>query len=473
MMRRTAVPAPWLGASVFLCLLGSVGLGQDWNGHRGGPARAGSVDGKAGPAAPKVLWSYVSKEQFLAPPALGADRVIVVALGAFNTGSLRLFDAATGQAAWNKSAPVIRLPTVGSPAVAGGILYFGEGMHQTDGSSLHAMRASDGRSLWRLDIPGELVHIEASPSVADGRVYVGAGSAGVLCVDLAKVTLEGKDMPAADAAAAVDAKWKALADAYEKDKKKDPDFAIPPNEATLPRPSPKLVWEKGGKGAWHVDAPVLVAGGRLYLASAFLEKEKQGERALVALNAADGAELWKAPLKFNGWGGATLAGDLLIVPCSSMRYDPKEIPTSKGEIVALKAADGSVAWRRETPAVLATVAVAGDLAVACDVSGQVVAFDVKTGQPKWTSKGPHPYFAGPAVAGGMVVAADLEGTVRAIGLADGKERWTLDLGAALKAPGLCYGSPVLHGGRIYVATSNLEGKHVGGETAVVCIGEGK
>jgi outer membrane protein assembly factor BamB len=460
-----------LSVSAALCLCVSVTRGQDWSAHRGGPARTGNVDGKAGPAAPKILWSYMSKEQFLAPPSLGGDRLAVVALGAFNTGSLRVFEAASGKPAWNKTAPIIRLPTVGAPAVVGGTLYFGEGMHQTDGSSLHAMRASDGRSLWRLDVPGELVHIEASPSVADGRVYAGAGSGGVICVDLNRVTLDGKETTLAAGAAAVDAKWKALSDAYEIDKKKDPDFAIPPNEAALPRPTPVVLWEKG-KGAWHVDAPLLVADGRVYAASAFLDQEKKGERALICLNAADGAELWKTPLKYNAWGGATKAGDLLLVPCSSMRYDPKEIPTSKGEIVALKA-DGSVAWRRETPAVLATVAAAGDVAILCDVSGQVQALDVKTGAPKWTSKAAQPYFAGAAVAGDAVYAADLEGTLRALGRADGKVRWTLDLGAELKAPGMVYGSPAVHGGRLYVATSNLEGKHTGGETAVVCVGEGK
>jgi outer membrane protein assembly factor BamB len=448
-----------------------VASSQDWPSHRGGPDRKGCVDGKPGPAAPKILWAYKSKEQFLAPPSIAADKLVVVALGAFNTGSLRVFEAASGKAAWSKSAPVIRLPTVGTPALANGLLVFGEGMHQTDGSSLHAMRAADGRSLWRLDVPGELVHIEASPSVADGRVYVGAGSAGVICVDLQKVTLDGKDMTAAEAGALVEAKWKALSDAYEADKKKDPDFAIPPNEASLPRPSPKVIWEKG-KGSWHVDAPLLVDGGRVYLASAYLEKEKQGERALICLDAADGKELWKAPLKYNGWGGATKAGDLLLVPCSSMRYDPKEIPTSKGEVVALKA-DGSVAWRRETPAVLATLAAAKDVAIACDVSGQVLALDLKTGAPRWTSKAAHPFFAGPAVAGDVAYAADLEGTMHALGMSDGKTKWTLNLGAELKAPGLCYGSPVVSGGRVYVATSNLEGAHVGGETAVVCVGEGK
>jgi hypothetical protein len=38
---------------------------------------------------------------------------------------------------------------------------------------------------------------------------------------------------------------------------------------------------------------------------------------------------------------------------------------------------------------------------------------------------------------------------------------------------MVYGSPIVHGGRLYVGTANLEGKAAGGETVVVCIGEGK
>lgn len=446
----------------------------DWPGHRGGASRTGNVDGKPGPAKPKVLWVHRSKEQFIASPSVGGNRLLVCVMGAFNTGALRAFELG-GSPAWSKGAPLVRMPTVGTPAVAGGKVVFGEGMHQTDGASLHCVRASDGRSLWRFEAPGELVHIEASPSIAGGRVFVGAGNAGVFSVELDRVSLEGKEMGLAEAEGEIDKRWKALTEKYEVEKKKDPDFAIPPTEASLPRPSPRLAWQKG-KGAWHVDAPVLAARDRLYVTSAFLEKERLGERAIACLNAADGAEVWKAPLRFNAWAGATLAGDLVIVPCSTIRYDPKELPVAKGEVVALKASDGSVAWRRDTSgAVLATAASAGDAVVICDTNGQIQALDAKTGRPKWTSKVGAPFFAGPAVAGDAVYAADLEGVVHAVGLADGKPRWKLDLAgdAAVKAPGMVYGSPVVHGGRLYVGTCNLEGKSAGGETVIVCIGEGK
>jgi outer membrane protein assembly factor BamB len=467
-----------LAASLAAALCGSTfAQDGDWAGHRGDSARTGNVDGKPGPASkPSVLWVYRSKEHFLAPPAAGANRLFMVVMGAFNTGALRAFELAEGKPpVWSKGAPIVRLPTVGTPAVAGGKVVFGEGMHQTDGTSLHCVRASDGRSLWRLDVTGELVHIEASPAIDGGRVYVGAGAAGVLCADMSRVTLDGKDLSIAEGEAEVEKKWKAMADQYEVEKKKDPDFAIPPNEANLPRPAPKLVWQKG-QGAWHVDAPVLVEKGRVYVASAFLEKEKLGERVLACLNAADGAEVWKAPLRHNAWGGATACGELLLVPGSTMRYDPKELGSAKGEVVAIKAADGSVAWRRDLPgAVLATVAVAGGAAIVCDSSGQVTALDAKSGQPRWSYKGGHPFFAGAALAGELAYVADIEGVVHAVGLADGKLRWKLDLGAdpTVKAPGMVYGSPVVHGGRLYVATANLEGKASGGETVVVCIGEGK
>ena len=448
----------------------------EWTAHRGGPSRTGNIDGKPGPAQPKVLWVHKSKEQFLAPFSVGPDRLFVTVMGPFNSGGIHAFDlAGAKEPLWTKGAPGIKLPTVGSPASSGGRLVFGEGMHQTDGSALHCLRVGDGRPLWRLDVPGELVHIEAAPTIAAGRVVVGSGSGGVICVDLNQVTLNGRDLSAADAEKELDKLWKTMSDAYEVEKKKDPDFAIPPNEAALPKPAPKLLWQVG-KGAWHVDAPVLVAGDRVYVSSAFLDKEKLGERALICLNAATGAEIWKAPLKFNSWAGATLAGERVIVPCSTIRYDPKELPSAKGEVVALGAADGKVQWRRDmTGAILATAAAAGGSVILCDTEGQVRALDASTGNPKWAAKCGAAFFAGPAVAGDAIYAADIDGAVFSLGLSDGKARWKLDLGThpAVKAPGMVYGSPIVHGGRLYVGTANLEGKSAGGDTVVVCIGEGK
>ena len=83
-----------------------------------------------------------------------------------------------------------------------------------------------------------------------------------------------------------------------------------------------------------------------------------------------------------------------------------------------------------------------------------------------------PFFAPPAVAGETAYAADLKGVLHAINVRTGAARWKLDLSTdpAVLAPGMVYAGPVLHGGRIYVATCNLVGDHVNRPTAVVCIG---
>jgi outer membrane protein assembly factor BamB len=445
----------------------------DWPTYRGNPARTGRSDDQPGPAKPKVIWTHASLEHFVACPVAAGDRLFLPVLGAFNTGSIHamdLADAAPRRIVWTRSTPVLRAPSVCSPAVVDGKVVLGEGMHQTDVASLFCLRAADGRMLWRLRVDGELAHVEGSPTIAGGRVYAGAGAAGVLCVDLDRVVLDEKEVALADAEALIDRRWKEMAAEYEDEKKKSPDFAMPPNEGGLPQPSPKLRWRQGA-GAWHVDGPTAVADGRILFGSAFLDVEKKGERALFCLDAGDGKTVWKAPLKFNPWGGPTVAGARVLVPSSSIRYDPQQVAGAQGEVAAFALADGSPAWKQDVGAgVLGAVAVAGDRAVFADTGGRVRALDAATGETRWVYRGEASFFGGPAVSGDTVYAADLKGVLHAIGLSDGKRIWTLDLAQALGAPGLVYGSPVLHRGRLYVGTCNLGGEGAGRKTGVVCIG---
>src|ERR1041384_97832 len=270
-----------------------------------GASRPGTVDGQPGPAKPKVLWTHKSSEHYVASLVASGDRLFVPALGAFNTGVFHAMDLADGAAkriVWSKSAPLLRVPAVCAPAVVEGKLFLGEGMHQTDGAGLLCIRVSDGRLLWRLNATGNLVHMEGSPTVAGGRVYIGAGSGGVYCVDTTSVTLEGREVTIAEVEKKNDAKWKELSEKYEAEKKKDPDFAIPPSEMSLPQASPKVWWQQG-QGQWHVDGPTAVAEGKVLAGSAYLDVEKLGKRSLFCMSADDGKILWEAPLKFNPWGG--------------------------------------------------------------------------------------------------------------------------------------------------------------------------
>src|SRR5262249_34043762 len=161
----------------------------------------------------------------------------------------------------------LKLPTVSSPGVYKGRIVFGDGMHQTDGASLHCLSIDQGLPLWQLPVPGKLVHLEGSPTIADGKAYIGGGPPVVPWLGLERVTLEGKEMDLKAIQAILAKRWKELQAKYEIDKIKDPCFAVPPSEDMLPRASPLRLWQQGDK-VWHVDAPVNVVGDRVLVCSA-------------------------------------------------------------------------------------------------------------------------------------------------------------------------------------------------------------
>ncbi len=449
---------------------------EPWATYRGTVERTGNTDGKAGPATPKVLWVVKSQEHFLAAPVPAGDKVFVSGLGAFNVSTFRALaidPKAEPREAWKKTTPYLKLPTVSSPAIADGKLLFGDGMHQTDGAILHCMRLDTGLPLWQFPVPGTLVHMEGGPTIEKGKVYLGGGAAGVMCVDMNRVTLDGKEIDLPAIQKILDAKWKELLKKYEEDLKKDPDFAVKPNEDQLPKPAPTKVWQQG-KEKWHVDAPVAVVGDVVLATSAFLDEEKIGERALFALDAKNGEIKWRTPLTYNPWGGPTVSGDLIVVTGSSIRYDTKAITGAKGDVAAYELANGKEKWRKELKAgVLGCAVVADGAVIITATDGKVRSYDLKTGEPRWNYDAKMPIFAPPAVAGGVVYAGDLKGVIHAIDLSNGAKKWTLDLGTdtAVAAPGMVYGGPTVSGGRVYVATCNLEGPNAGKPTAVVCIGE--
>jgi len=448
---------------------------EPWSTYRGNLQRTANTDGVPGPSSPKVLWVFKSQEHFIAAPVPHGNQVLISGLGAFNVSTFYCLAAdpkAAQRTAWTKSTPYLKLPVVSSAALAGDKIVFGDGMHQTDGARLHCLQ-KQGLPLWQLEVPGTLVHLEGSPTIANEKVYIGGGAAGVLCVDMKHVTLDGKEMALPEIQKILDQKWRELQAKYEADKKRDPDFAVPPNDDQLPKPSPRRVWQQG-EGKWHVDAPVAVAGDRMLVASAFLDKEKLGERALYCLDSETGDIRWQVPLLVNPWGGPSVSGETVVVTGSTVGYDPKTLKGARGEVAAFNLADGKEKWRKPVPGgVLSCAALADGVAIATATDGKVRAFDLANGERRWIYDGKAPFFAAPAVAGGVVYAGDLRGVVHALSLATGKLLWTIDLAnhADVKAPGMIYGGPAVHGGRVFVATCNLEGAHAGQPTVVVCLGD--
>jgi outer membrane protein assembly factor BamB len=464
--------------SAFVLLLAAVAVAsaEPWDTYRGNPQRTGCADGKSGPAAPKVVWVMKSKEHFIASPVPYKDRLFASGLGFINTSVFYSLDAsakADKRVLWSRRSPDLEMPTVSSPAISDGKLIFGDGMHQTNGAHLYCLDLNKGGTVWQLKVEGDLVHLEGSPTVSGGKIYLGGGAAGVLCVDPSKLTLDGKPMSAAAIAKAIEEKRTELQKKFEEAKKKGDKFAVPPTERDLPKASPTLAWQKG-KNKWHVDAPVAAIDGKVLAASAFLDKEKLGERALFCLDAKSGKELWKAPLAINPWGGPSVQGDVIVVSGSTIGYDPAALKNAKGVVAAFSLADGKQKWKKELPGgAVSCAALTKNLAVVTCTDGKVRAYALDKGALRWTYPGGTAFFAPPALAGETAYVADLKGVVHAINVNTGASRWKLDLAAdeAVKSPGMVYAGPVLDGGKVYVATCNLATEGGDKATAVACIGE--
>jgi len=446
-----------------------------WPTHRGNIERTGNPAGPQGPEAPHVLWVYKSPEHFVASVVPGKKAIFVGGLGAFNTGVFHAISSdqkPTERVIWSKIAPYVKRPTVCAPVVTNGLVIFGDGMHQTDDALLYCVKADTGLPVWSFSVPGKLVHIEGSPTVDRGKVYISAGAAGVICVDSTKLMLDGKSRSLASVIPLLTKQWSDLIAAYERDKKKNPQLAIPPSADALPKPVPVLQWQQG-KGQWHVDAPIAVAGEYVFAASAFLDAEKVGKRSLLCLRAAKGSVVWETKLDMNPWAGPTIAGHVVLVGCSSIRFDKKLIPKARGEIVAMNVADGRVLWKEEiTGGVLSSVAVKDGLAVYTCTDGKIYARKHLTGKLVWTYDAKTPFFAGPALAGKVVYAADLNSIVHAVDLSDGKKRWVFDVGSdpSVQARGSVFGSPVVHRSNLYLATCNLDGA-TDRPSVVVCLSD--
>src|SRR5437660_4901242 len=125
---------------IALVILAGVAAAEPSATYRGDARRTGNADGKAGPAAGKVLWAMKAREHFIAAPVPRGGRLFVSGLSFINTSVFYALDTAPKPAKrvrWQKASPLLELPTVSSPAVVGGQLIFGDGMHQTNGASLY------------------------------------------------------------------------------------------------------------------------------------------------------------------------------------------------------------------------------------------------------------------------------------------------------------------------------------------------
>ncbi len=261
--------------------------GLEWSAFRGGPARSGTVAGSLEPTVDESVWSVkprvsgtlrsVEFKTFYSSPAVVGNRVYVSAAEKgplTDRGAILCLDAATGATAWAYSPGNFRA-TFSSPAVVykrdkdgaadfqNGYVVCGEGLHFTTEARVTCLNLA-GEKLWDHRTAS---HVESSPCISDGRVYIGAGDDGYYCFEL------------------------------------DPNNGKPDGE-------PKILWHKTGADYLDCESSPIVHDGVFYAGlgedKGVLIGQSPGGRAILALDAKTGDELWRLKAEYPVFGSPTI-----------------------------------------------------------------------------------------------------------------------------------------------------------------------
>ncbi len=211
---------------------------------------------------------------------------------------------------------------------------------------------------------------------------------------------------------------------------------------------------QGGKKLWEksvgspVRSPPTAGSGRVFVLTT--------DGRTLALGGHDGAELWVHR-------GLPERASLLLGSSPALENDVVVVPYPSGEVVALRASDGTGVWseslsRTRSASSLgsmsdaASPAIDGGTVFAVGHAGRMVATELKTGERVWSTNVPGMHR--PYVAGDAVYVVDTAGQLIAMSRRDGKALWTARLSG-----GKSWSGPVLAGGRLWLTSDT--GKLVG------------
>ena len=197
-------------------------------------------------------------------------------------------------------------------------------------------------------------------------------------------------------------------------------------------------WPTELKQDWKVtvgfgDATPVLAGNKIYL------NTRQGDQEVIlCLDAATGKELWK-----NTYAAMAVTG-----PSASQHPGPRGTPAfSNGKVVTfgasgilscLDASTGKLLWRKDNPSNAFPAFFTGTSPLITDEmcivhigkkdDGQVIAYDLTSGNEKWKWSGEGPSYSSPSVMtieGKKLLIVITEKSIMALSLADGKSLWQI------------------------------------------------
>jgi len=193
---------------------------------------------------------------------------------------------------------------------------------------------------------------------------------------------------------------------------------------------------KTGKMQWHYqhtphdvydwdfqDPPILLEAGGRELA---IGAGKSG--VVVALDAQTGKPLWQRPV---GTHNGHDEDNLLAMRGETAKIKAGEVfPGILGGVIAPMASDGKLIF---VPVVnhSATVTAGGKLSEGGEMTGELVAIDAATGRIAWNQELASAAFGAPTVVNDVVFASSFEGSVYAFDAKSGGELWVSTLPASI------------------------------------------
>jgi outer membrane protein assembly factor BamB len=211
--------------------------------------------------------------------------------------------------------------------------------------------------------------------------------------------------------------------------------------------SPREFWTNSESATDKIVAPPLQVDDRVFVGTA--------DNHILALNAADGSELWDYETGHAIWGQPIYADGQLYV--NSMDWS----------VYALDADTGELIWQTPLGGALASRPVLGeDLMYVSSFDGNVHALDIATGEERWAAPATDWVWGAAALADGVIYYSDIQGNIFAADAQTGEQIWTISTGAYVQS------APVVVGDAFYIASQTNSGETPAGALTAYSTADG-
>jgi hypothetical protein len=341
-----------------------------------------------------LIWSFPAEDKgnVFAGPLVAGERVYVtVAMngggGDRRWGILYCLDKVTGEKVWSFTNDRQMKPAQGTPCLASGRLYFGEGLLDSRECRFYCLEAATGQKLWDFRIGS---HSAGDAVVRDGRIFFAAGAEGIYCLD-----------------AVTGAK----------------------------------LWQFDQV---QVDAGPAVVGRQLYAGGI-----REGRHEAFCLDTATGHLLWRVPVSFPVQAVAPFASESVFFSLGTGSLT-RSADRPAGAVLCLEAQSGKSVWRYEVAdGVLSRPAVDEKRVYFGSRDGCCYTVDRRKGKLFWKKDLGSPIVTAPALAGARLYVAASGGPVFSLDAATGEAKGSYDVAKYTRAKPWLFSSPVAADGRLY------------------------